>query len=349
MRVYLDPQTDVDYTAFYIKGLYDRFGKANVSFVGRYFAGLKPNRTLKFVLDDNGTLHRYVIDWGDDPLVDAADYEWADYYGKINFNTERTLPAYHPKIISLAPGFGLKLWNYAEGAYWGVSNLLKARRQVSNVKKFLAKYYKQARQLPLSAYKPLSANTNYIYSLNTLWNSNEWIDNDATVNRYRANFMNACKSMPHVTFEGGFVYSDIRNTNPDFQPLVIDAEWIPKSTYIAKVKASVVVFNTPAWALCHGWKLGEYLALGKAIISTPISNELPAPLEHGKHIHIVSGEEKDIQEAITLLLNNPDYRASLEKNAYAYYREYVAPVQSIKRLTQPTLVPANVVLPQTQP
>ncbi|QHV95266.1 glycosyltransferase [Spirosoma endbachense] len=334
MRVYIDPQTDTDYTAFYIKGLYDRFRKANVSFSGQYFTGLKPNRTLKFILDDNGVIYKYVIDWGDDPSVAEADYAWCDYYGKINFNTKHTQPAYHPKIISLAPGFGIKLWSHSGSAYYGLSNLFKARRDVSNVKKFLSNYYKQAKQLPLNAYKPLKTSTNYVYSLNTLWNSDEWINNDATVNRYRANFMKACKSIPALQFEGGFVYSQIKNTNPEFQTLVIDADWIPKSTYINKIKASVLVFNTPAWALCHGWKLGEYLALGKAIISTPLSNELPAPLEHGKHIHIVSGEEAAIREAITLLFNNPDYRAVLEKNAYDYYCEYVSPIQSIKLLTQ---------------
>ena len=341
MRVYIDPQTEVDYTAFYIKGLYDLFGSANVCFDGQYFDGLKPNRTLKFILHNNSTLYRYVIDWGDDPSVAEADYRWCDYYGKINFNIRQTQSVYHPKMISLAPGFGIKIWSHSASTYYGLSNLFKARRHVGNARKFLSKYYKQAKQLPLSTYNPLKSNANYIYSLNTLWNSDEWINNDATVNRYRANFMNACKSLPNIQFEGGFVYSQIRNVNPYFQSLIIDVEWIPKHAYINKLNASVVVFNTPAWALCHGWKLGEYLALGKAIISTPISNELPAPLEHGKHIHIVSGEEDAIKEAITLLINNPDYRSSLEKNAYAYYCMYVSPVQSIKLLTQPATVVVN--------
>lgn len=334
MRVFVDPQANVDYTAFYIKGLYELFGRENVSFSGQHFSGLKPDRTLKFILATTNTMRHYVIDWGDDPSVDEANYRWCNCYGKINFNTNLTPSTYHGKIISLAPGFGINLWHPVESAYYSLTNLLKASRGAGNVRKFLGAYYKQIRQVPLSAYVPQTVGSNYVYSLNTLWNSNQWIDNDAAVNRYRANFMNVCRSMPDLQFEGGFVYSDIQNKNPGFQQLVINAEWIPKRTYIDKLKASVLVFNTPAWAQCHGWKLGEYLALGKAIISTPLSNELPAPLEHGKHLHIVSGEEADIREAITRLLNNPDYRATLERNARDYYLTYGSPIASIRRLVE---------------
>ncbi len=343
MIVYVDPQTDVDYTAFYIKGLYDLFGKANVSFAGRYFMGLLPNRTLKFVLIANGLTHNYVVDWGDDPSVDEQDYEWCNFYGKINFNTTQTPILYRQKVVSLSPGFGINLWSLPASIFYGLFNLIKAGKPAISPKKFLSKYYKQSKQLPLRAYEPGKTEENYIYSLNTLWNSNEWINNDATVNQYRANFMNACQSLPNINFEGGFVYSQNRNTNPKFQRLVIDAAWIPKSTYLDKIKASAIVFNTPAWALCHGWKLGEYLALGKAIISTPILNELPATLEHGRHIHIVSGAENEIMEAIDFIINNPDYRTHLEKNAYQYYCMYGSPVESIKLLTKPVLMGMNAV------
>lgn len=334
MRVFVDPQANIDYTAFYISGLYELFGKSNVSFSGQHFRGLPPNRTLKFVLTDGSVTRRFVIDWSDAPSIEKADYDWSDHYGKININNNLTPADYQSKLISLAPGFGINLWHPVESAYYGVTNLLKAGWSAGNVKKFLGTYYKQIRQMPLHVYEPLGVESNYVYSLNTLWNSDEWIDNDATVNRYRANFMNVCRSMPNLQFEGGFVYSTIQNKNPDFQSLVINANWIPKRTYLNKLKASVLVFNTPAWAQCHGWKLGEYLALGKAIISTPLSNELPAPLEHGKHLHIVSGGEEAIREAITLLLNNPGYRATLARNARNYYQTYGSPGASVRRLTQ---------------
>lgn len=200
-------------------------------------------------------------------------------------------------------------------------------------KTFFSRYYKQHRQVELGAYGPTYSSNKYVYSVNTLWNSNEWINNDESVNHYRANFIDACRSFSDIEFEAGFVFSSIKNTNPLFQELVIDAPWIPKRTYIEKIKRSILVFNTPAWAGCHGWKLGEYLALGKAIVSTPLTNELPAPLRHGEHLHIVSGKTKDMIEAIELLISDADYRSTLERNSYEYYCKYASPAQSVKLLT----------------
>lgn len=332
MKIYIDPQTDVEYTAFYIYGLYATFGKNRVSFHRKYFKELTPNRTLKFVIVDKNKVRKYVVDWGDDFSIDARDYEWSDAYGKINFNPEKTPPGLHKKIIKLAPSFGVKVWNLYESAFYGINNLLTSKPKELTPRRFLSKYYRQAMHLPLTDYGPQENSTNYIYAVNTLWNSDQWIDNDNTVNLYRANFMEVCQSLDTVDFEGGFVYSQIKNTNPRFQDLIIDSDWVPKSTYISKIKRSVLVFNTPAWALCHGWKLGEYLALGKAIVSTPLVNELPAPLEHGKHIHFVSGQEGDMREAIELLVRDHDYRRHLEKNAYDYYTKHVSPEQSVRYL-----------------
>lgn len=332
MKVYIDSQTNVDYSAFYIKGLYDYFGKANVIFTDRFFGKLTRNGLLKLVISDYGKNKKYIIDWGDGPLIDEVDYRWCDHYGKVNINN-KSVPKYdHHKLVKLAPGFGIKLWNTYAGACLGVINFIKTRNRPINIKAFLSPYYKQTKHVVLNKYIPVETTANYIYSLHTLWNSDEWINNDDTVNQYRANFARACQSVGNVDFEGGFVYSQIKNEKLIFQDLIIDVDWIPKSTYLDKVKSSILVFNTPAWALCHGWKLGEYLALGKAIISTPIINELPEPLEHGKHIHFVSGGEKDSKEAIEFILVNPDYRKYLESNAYQYYLDYVAPLQSIKLL-----------------
>ena len=85
-----------------------------------------------------------------------------------------------------------------------------------------------------------------------------------------------------------------------------------------------MVFNTPAVHNCHGWKLGEYLAMGKAIISTPLSNELPAQMEHGKNIYLIS-ESEDFKSALLKLLSDSEYRNTLEEGAKAYYLKYASP------------------------
>lgn len=102
--------------------------------------------------------------------------------------------------------------------------------------------------------------------------------------------------------------------------------------WMKKTKRSVLVFNTPAFWDCHGWKLGEYLAMGKCIVSTRLSNDLPAPLEHGKNIHFVENSQEAMKEAVKYIVDHPDYRMKLEQGAKAYWEAYGTPMASLRLL-----------------
>ncbi len=103
--------------------------------------------------------------------------------------------------------------------------------------------------------------------------------------------------------------------------------------YINKIKSSSFVFNTPAVFDCHGWKLGEFLAMGKAIISTPILNELPEKLTHSENIHIIT-DDSELENAIKTLLNDQNYKRHLEANAKAYYEKHASPKSVIKYILE---------------
>jgi glycosyltransferase involved in cell wall biosynthesis len=92
------------------------------------------------------------------------------------------------------------------------------------------------------------------------------------------------------------------------------------------------VFNTPAVHGCHGWKLGEYLALGKAIISTDLSNLLPEPLVHGQDIHFSSPDVDDLRAAIELLKDDVPYRQRLERSARTYWERHLSPAAVMSRI-----------------
>jgi len=70
---------------------------------------------------------------------------------------------------------------------------------------------------------------------------------------------------------------------------------------------------------------------GKAIISTPPIRALPAPLEHGTHVHFVDGSRAAIRAALERLIADGEYRQGLEENARAYYLRYLSPMQVIQR------------------
>lgn len=102
--------------------------------------------------------------------------------------------------------------------------------------------------------------------------------------------------------------------------------------WIENTKKSALVFNTPAFWECHGWKLGEYLAMGKCIISTRLSNDLPAPLIHGEHIHYVENTEEAMKKAVEYIISHPEYKKHLEKGAREYWEKYGSPISSLNLL-----------------
>ncbi len=171
----------------------------------------------------------------------------------------------------------------------------------------------------------------YVFFLSTLWYNDEWNKNDEGVNGRRAAFIRACKSVEGLDFEGGLVSQGKERSS---ESLFSDClcRGVSMSEWMEKTKRSLLVFNTPAFWDCHGWKLGEYLAMGKCIVSTKLSNDLPAPLEHGKNIHFVENDKEAMKEAVRFIVCHPEYREKLEQGAKAYWEQYGNPVASLRLL-----------------
>jgi glycosyltransferase involved in cell wall biosynthesis len=150
------------------------------------------------------------------------------------------------------------------------------------------------------------------------------------VNPPRITYVEACRRADGLEFEGGFAPRRRRDV-PEVLAFSTHHRY-PIHEYLDKIGRSAVVFNNPAVHGCLGWKLGEYLALGKAIISLPIERALPAPLEHGVHLHLIDGSPESFDDALDLLRRNHSYRRTLEINARQWYLEHLEPSRLAHRL-----------------
>lgn len=340
-KVYIDPTSRILYSSYYILGLHEIFNKKNVSFSSNYFTTL--NRTIEdfsfehyfaFVLiNPKNEITRYVIDFCDPADINNNAYDWCDYYAKININYNLTDNSHRKKLVSIPPGFGIKVWGLPETIYHCVFNLIKLKfKPLVPFKKYLNDYYTQLKRLKLEEYTTnknavsTSEKEPYVFMIATLWNENEGMTG---TNLQRKKFIELCKE-ENCNFEGGFYISNENRANSDYKKFSFSRRY-SINDYLKKTKLSKFVFNTPAVHNCHGWKLGEYLAMGKAIISTPLSNELPVNLVHAKDIHIVTTDIK-LKLAIKLLKTNHEYRLSLESKSKEYYLEHSSPVSVIKRI-----------------
>ena len=351
MKVLLDPQNNYLYSSFYVEGLRSLFGKDVLCYTSQPFRELKKGGDMRFIIQDGERQVKYSIHTDDSYHIHKENYAWCDVYGCVNANFSYYPKEQYPKLVSLAPSFGIRIDNKWQTLFQAlyvflmIPHTILSKREwnkyanqmvcnpYANIKHHFGRSYYRAWQnrLPLASYAlDIESEDNYIFFLSTLWYNNVDNKNDENVNLRRAMFIRACRSVSTCNFEGGLLSNETSSNDLFADVLAHRKESFP--SWIEKTKRSALVFNTPAFWDCHGWKLGEYLALGKCIISTKLCNNLPYPLEHGVNIHFVDESEQSMREAIEYILANPDYRHHLEQGAREYWNKYGTPEASLRLL-----------------
>lgn len=328
MTVYIDPACNVNYCSFYIKGLRSLFGSNNVVFTSKGFHGLRytfDSHCIAFIIDKK----KYVIDCADsNTLFFNCFLEWADFYGKVNYSSEYIPVKFKRKIKHVGPNFGMAIFgrNKWEALLKCIPNYLKSRSRLDvSFGTFLSPYlwlYKRYGIQWGTAKSKVSSNS--IFMISRYWKGQPWV-NDA-----RVNFIRACKRLQQeglIKFNGGMV-PDAPDT--DCPKDVLLENEIPMVEYMRHLDESLLVFNTPAYHHCHGWKLPEYLSQGKIILSTPFVNELPEPMTHGENIYFTQPDENSIYNSIKLILDDYSLQRRLEIGSNRYWIEYASPEACVR-------------------
>ena len=336
---YIDTRCDIRYASFYIQGLYEVFGKSQVKFSNKHTSEISLNeykdivdKVLLIVETDNSgkVIKKVVIDFRDPDNILKDAYEWCDRYAKCNYQFNKVGQIERSKIYLIPPSFGIKIWSNPTILFYAIYNLIlsyKTHNFTSHYmlkRQFLTYVWMILRRKSLSVYlsdKYKKEDSKYVYLIGSLWNYKECIEH---TNKLRHTFMECCLNDKNIKFEGGFIVHSFSAEIPEsWKPLCINKR-VSIMEYIRKTQQSSLVFNTPAVRQCHGWKLGEFLAMGKTIISTPLINDLTYPLEHKKNIYIVNNQEETI-EAINYLSKNPKISRDIGREARKYFDSYANP------------------------
>ena len=300
----VDPRLAVPYYTYVMQGFLDA-GLAGALRFERFDLPLPEGRAngaaMSFELSDR--VLRLFVSAGDHPDISPEMVEWADAYGKVNLPVGEEP---RPNVVAIGPIFGITLWPLP-GGY--LTALRMAARGAPLRTRIADMRFQAIARLPLDRYVTRPSEQRYVFHA-----SRPWSDKHQGTNDPRERFLAACRAL-EVPVDGGLLQ-----------------ERLPLSTYVERLQRSAVAFNCPAVHKCLGWKLGEYLALGKAIVSTPLERQLPAPLLHGEHIHYVEDTVEGIADGVSLLMQDLAYRAHLEVNARRWFDEHLAPARVAARL-----------------
>jgi len=333
-KIIIDPNHRILYSSYYIKGLIEIFGKGNVLFSAKPFRELKVqeeshsfDQYFAFIVKSETIKQKIIIDFRDKRSIKQSAYKWCDKYAKINYCKETTPQHFQEKIISIPPGFGIKLWPFHKTAYYALVNLIKSWNRLStDPRTFIRNYINMYHRPAIDDYiTKVATNENYVFFISNLWTHTNCIEN---TNPKRYMFIKNCISNPKITFEGGLVASIDNPEYTKYKKHIITKAY-NVFEYLHKTKQSILTFNTPAVFDCHGWKLGEFIAMGKAIISSSLTNELPSALDDGVHL-CIANSDSEIYDAIEKIRSDNSFREKLEANAKKYYNEFSSPSAVIK-------------------
>lgn len=339
-EIRIDPRCMINYASFYLYGMKELGYRVKfVQLDGIVLHEMEDYRRgfgLEVVFGD-GQIKKAYVDVNDRNDIHERFYKWADVYAKINLRHEDLACN---KAFAIGPSFGITLWNPLKTFFMALRNYHKCKGEGYKIsfKRYLLDYlYTVVRRRPYKEYDcECREDSDYMFTLSTLWYSEGAFQ---TTNVYRGAFARACKNL-FPKFEGGFYYIDGETPlkecprYPEYLEIYGDMiihERISMKAYMKKTKRSAFVFNTPSVVGCHGWKLAEYLAMGKAMISTPHLNVMPGSFQKGKHyVEVLNADE--IANAVAYLRETPEVIKKLKADAKGYYNENLAPKAVMNRI-----------------
>ncbi len=114
------------------------------------------------------------------------------------------------------------------------------------------------------------------------------------------------------------------------EALVTDDSLSHKRRYLEKLKEFSICVATVGLNGSNGWKLAEYVAASKAIISEPLVYEVPGNFGSGRNYLEFTSPDQLTERAIELV-ENEDLRTSLMRNNREYYLHYFRPDALVRR------------------
>jgi hypothetical protein len=151
----------------------------------------------------------------------------------------------------------------------------------------------------------------------------------AECNETRADCIRALRDEFGPAFKGGFVHNEY--TKRQFKDLLLDNPSDGKrGNYLRFVRDSAVCVATTGLHKSIGCKLGEYVALGKAIVSERLNYKVPGNFSPGQNYFEFASPNECVNSCVRLI-ENENLRLKLQANNCIYYAQFLRPDVMILR------------------
>lgn len=154
-----------------------------------------------------------------------------------------------------------------------------------------------------------------------VWAPHETSENIDEINNQRVSLVRALRNAFGSRFLGGLIPTDFAYRN--FPDALTNLPWRRKA-YAAASRRGLIGVYSRGLHQSLAFKLSEYLAASKCIVSEPLRNELPSPLLEGQNYHVFHSAEECVQQCSHVLENTRAADDMRQANS-RYYKLEVSP------------------------
>jgi hypothetical protein len=305
---------------------------------------LKNHYQSCFIAEVSGTT--LVFDMHDSYEVSPYLIEKCDFYFKRSFSLDYIVSAgFEKKCLPYGPFYEVysNLFDPFLLSRGFNINLEWKRRVRSMMRAFpiLDNFTSISREKYLTSNVSSSVNRNIIFSVNlhdpydNVDRSENNVESRIELINQRADLIRKLRREFPGNYIGGAKDNHVsRRFAPDC--ILDDSSFFNKNNYLTQVKSSAIGISTPGLFNSVGGKFGEYLALGKAIVSYPLDYQQGDGLSSPEN-YMEATTVDQVIENCHLLLNDPDLLSSISENNIKYYNQYLRPDKKIEHLLSKVL------------
>lgn len=142
------------------------------------------------------------------------------------------------------------------------------------------------------------------------------------INQMRIDIIRQLRKRPDIRFVGGLSGSALAQKRAP--ELVLPGNLVERKTYLRQMKQSDICIGSMGLFESIGWKTGEYVAAGKAIVNERFHYEVPGDFKAGKH-YLPYESTRECLDAVDALLADPQRIYQMKLDNHAYYNHYLRP------------------------
>ena len=322
------------YTGF---GLLKDRGLINVEYVRSKEYKVNGKQLLITAIDNRWKI---AYDTADDERVYDFALQDCDFYFKRSYSSQHA--AISKKIRPLGLNYAVyggsdgsfrrALWAFGEN---GTSSIRVKIRGIVDSSQTLSRIasdkYSGRNLLRVEAFEdlPKRERAPLILFLARVWDPSEnsklspgRADERHAINSMRAACIRGLRKELGRSFIGGFASSRFAETN--FPDCIVGPSFTQKSAYLKHVRSAGICVATMGLDRSNGWKLGEYVANAKAIVSEPLCHEVTGDFKDGVNYLVFNSPEECVESAVRLI-EDADLRYEMKVNNYSYYHRFLRP------------------------